>query len=91
MEVAKARSFLGKYSAVTLMAAGKLPLSPSARTARQKRKRYTLMVAMLSAVAEPASTARSASTLASPSYFIVTQPQAACIHAPSDQTKMAQR
>ena len=35
IEVAKARSFLGKYSAVTLMAAGKLPDSPRASTARQ--------------------------------------------------------
>ena len=35
MEVAKARSFLGKYSAVTLMAAGKFPDSPRASTARQ--------------------------------------------------------
>ena len=39
MEVAKARSFFGKYSAVTLMAAGKLPASPSARMPRQRRNR----------------------------------------------------
>ena len=54
MEVAKARSFFGKYYAVTLMAAGKLPLSPSARMARQNKKRYTLTIAMVEAVAEPA-------------------------------------
>ena len=39
IEVANARSFLGKYSAVTLMAAGKFQLSPNARMARQKRNR----------------------------------------------------
>ena len=39
MEVAKARSFFGKYSAVTLMAAGKLPDSPRARMLRQSRNR----------------------------------------------------
>ena len=39
MEVANARSFFGKYSAVTLMAAGKLPDSPRARIPRQSRNR----------------------------------------------------
>src|SRR5688572_32742456 len=33
--VANERSFLGKYSAVALMAAGKLPASPIANTARE--------------------------------------------------------
>ena len=39
MEVEKARSFLGKYSAVALMAAGKLPASPTARIMRHARNR----------------------------------------------------
>ncbi|OAV72993.1 hypothetical protein Barb7_03019 [Bacteroidales bacterium Barb7] len=42
MLVEKARSFLGKYSAVAFMAAGKLPASPSASTKRAKMKRVTL-------------------------------------------------
>src|SRR5689334_6555691 len=33
--VANERSFLGKYSAVALIAAGKLPASPNASTARE--------------------------------------------------------
>src|SRR5258706_4983243 len=35
MPVAKDLSFFGKYSAVALMAAGKLPASPNANTARE--------------------------------------------------------
>ena len=38
IDVAKARSFLGKYSAVTLIAAGKLPDSPTASTIRAAMK-----------------------------------------------------
>ena len=51
----------------------------------------TLTVAMLSAVIEPASTARKAATSERPTYFMVTHPQAACRQAPNDHTKMAQR
>ena len=36
--VASERSCLGKYSAVALMAAGKFPASPKARTARESIK-----------------------------------------------------
>ena len=61
MAVEKARSFLGKYSAVTLMAAGKLPASPTARIKRQERNNHTLMVAMATAASLPACTNRSAS------------------------------
>jgi len=42
MLVENARSFLGKNSAVVLMAAGKLPASPRASTNRAKMKRVTL-------------------------------------------------
>src|SRR5205809_1872542 len=38
MPVAKDRSFLGKYSAVALMAAGKLPDSPNPNTALENIK-----------------------------------------------------
>src|SRR6478752_8279496 len=40
--VAKALSFLGKYSAVVLIAAGKFPASPTARTKRAKINKVTL-------------------------------------------------
>src|SRR5215203_3164189 len=49
MLVANALSFLGKYSAVALIAAGKFPASPRARIKRAKMKRPTL-VEMISAV-----------------------------------------
>ena len=91
MLVASARSFLGKYSAVTLMAAGKLPLSPIANTIRQTMKSQTLVVAMASAIVLPASTRRKASTLSSPWMCIVSHPQPACKQAPRLQTKMAMR
>ena len=57
MEVANARSFLGKYSAVTLMAAGKLPASPSARIQRAAIKSHTLVVAIARAAVVPDCTA----------------------------------
>ncbi len=92
MEVANARSFLGKYSAVVLMAAGKLPDSPSARMPRQRRNRYTLTVEMVSATLEPASTALRAATESTPSTNqVVATPQPACITAPRLHTPMAMR
>ena len=63
IEVEKARSFLGKYSAVTLMAAGKLPASPTASIRRHERKSQTLIVAMATAASLPACTMRKASIL----------------------------
>ena len=91
IEVAKARSFFGKYSAVTLIAAGKLPASPSARIHRAARKSQTLVDAMANATAVPASTEVMALTDSKPSMCIVAQPQAAWRQAPSDHTPMAQR
>ena len=79
IDVAKARSFLGKYSAVTLIAAGKFPASPSARTARHTRNSHTDTV-MPNIDRNP--TAFSAE---------VPTPHPACKHAPSDQMKIAQR
>ena len=63
MDVEKARSFFGKYSAVTLMAAGKLPASPSARIILHERKSQTETVAMATAASLPACTSRRASML----------------------------
>ena len=62
IEVAKARSFLGKYSAVTLIAAGKFPASPSARIPLHSRNRYTEVVEIASATLEATSTPLSAMT-----------------------------
>ncbi len=42
MLVENARSFFGKYSAVALIAAGKLPASPTANTKRAKINNVTL-------------------------------------------------
>ena len=50
MDVAKALSFLGKYSAVVLIAAGKFPASPSARILLATRKQYMLIVEIRTAV-----------------------------------------
>ena len=79
IDVANARSFFGKYSAVTLIAAGKLPASPSASTARQARKSQTETVIPIIETSPAA--------LSQP----VPTPQAACRHAPRDQMKIAQR
>ena len=79
IEVENARSFFGKYSAVTLIAAGKLPASPSASTARHARKSHTETV-MPIIETKPAAFSQPVPT-----------PQAACRHAPKDQMKIAQR
>ena len=91
IEVAKALSFLGKYSAVTLMAAGKLPASPRARIQRAATKSQTLVEAMARAAAEPFSTAVIAPAFSNPSMWTVAQPQMACRQAPADHTPMDQR
>ena len=77
MAVAKARSFFGKYSAVTLMADGKLPDSPNANMRRQAMNRYTDMVEMDRANADPLWTAIRASLLGKPSICMVSHPQPA--------------
>ena len=79
IEVAKARSFLGKYSAVTLIAAGKLPASPSASTARHARKSHTDVVMPIMPRKPTAFRAE------------VPTPQPAWRHAPRDQMKIAHR
>ena len=77
IEVEKARSFFGKYSAVALIAAGKFPASPTAKIRRQARKSHTEMV--VSAVMLP------------PARPNAVHPQAAWRQAPTDHTKMAMR
>ena len=79
IDVANARSFFGKYSAVTLIAAGKLPASPSASTARHARKSHTETV-IPNMPRKP--TAFSAE---------VPTPHPACRHAPSDQMNIAHK
>ena len=91
IEVANARSFLGKYSAVTLIAAGKFPASPRARMQRAAMKSHTLVEAIASAAADPVSTAAMAPTLSNPWMCIVAQPQRAWRQAPADHTPIAQR
>ena len=91
-DVANARSFFGKYSAVTFIAAGKFPASPSARKHRQPRKSQTDTDATESATALPLSSALKASASATPSTSRhVPRPHTACRHAAADQTNIAQR
>ena len=91
IDVAKARSFLGKYSAVTFMAAGKLPASPSASMQRQKRKAYMLMVDIASAASPVAPMSASLDVKSPPIHPSVNMPHKACSTAPSDHTTIAQR
>ena len=83
--VAKARSFFGKYSAVALIAAGKLPASPSASTQRQTTKAVTLTIEICATRSAPCAR-RNASAFSRPTHRSVTTPHTACSAAPSDQT-----
>ena len=87
MLVAKARSFFGKNSAVALIAAGKFPASPTAKTKRAMIKKVTLMDAIFATKSAP-SAIRSASALSNPTTHSVPMPQRACRQAPKDQTPM---
>ena len=89
MDVAKALSFFGKYSAVVLMAAGKLPASPSARMLLATMKQYMLIVEMSTAVSPVAWT--SSAAVLSPTTLSVTTPHRAWAQAPADHTPIAQR
>ena len=91
IDVAKARSFFGKYSAVTLIAAGKLPASPSARTQRQNKKAYMLTVEITRTASPVAPMSASFDEKSPPIHPSVKMPQNACNTAPSDQTRIAQR
>ena len=82
IEVAKARSFLGKYSAVTLMAAGKLPDSPIANIIRQPINNHTLTVSPKSPICDALSIVFKTAMLSTPSIQHVAIPHAACIQAP---------
>lgn len=65
--VAKARSFFGKYSAVALIAAGKLPASPSASTQRQTTKAVTLTIEICATRSAPCAR-RNASAFSRPTH-----------------------
>ena len=100
MAVANARSFLGKYSAVTLMAAGKLPASPSARMQRAPKNSHTLVVEIARAASATPDSLNVRSTSLAPSKPTahspatipqVAIPQNAWSTAPVDHTKIAQR
>src|SRR6218665_2673797 len=92
--VAKALSFLGKYSAVVLIAAGKFPASPTANTKRAKMNSITLVLptsATLSTVfiiSFDSSKPTNQCPVKIPDAAI---PQYACKQAPRDQTPIAQR
>ena len=95
MAVAKARSFLGKYSAVTLIAAGKLPASPSASTQRHARNRQTLTVLTASPMLAACCTNSLAPSKPSNQWPVrmpaVPIPQNACRMAPVLQMPIAHR
>ena len=89
MEVAYARSFFGKYSAVTLIAAGKLPASPIARIHRAAMKKHMLTVAMSTARSDPACTALNAAASGRQTHHSVAMPHKAWRQAPADHMPMA--
>ena len=79
MPVAKERSFLGKYSAVALIAAGKFPASPMANTALEN--------------INPAIETGTAAMPNQPKIALMPVPNGtdkACMIAPHDQMMMAQ-
>ena len=84
IEVANARSRFGKYSAVTLTAAGKYPASPIANTQRAAKKKYILKVAIMTAISPVAIINCVQSS--SPTQASVATPQKACRQAPNDHT-----
>ena len=87
-EVAKARSLFGKYSAVTLMAAGKLPASPKASRQRAARKAHIETVEISTA---PSPTACSIAVAEPyPVTASVRRPHMAWAQAPALQMTMAQ-
>jgi len=92
--VANALSFLGKYSAVALIAAGKFPASPTANTKRAKMNRVTLTL-IINATSLTCSIACLAPSKPTNQFPVmipeVAIPQNACKTAPTDQTPIAQR
>ncbi len=96
--VASALSFFGKYSAVALIAAGKFPDSPIAKTTREKIINTTLTL-IISPTSPPIfiNCSIDSRAPANPTNQLpvtipdVPIPQIACRHAPIDQRKIAQR
>ncbi|MNI76064.1 hypothetical protein D3C73_1322680 [compost metagenome] len=92
--VANARSFLGKYSAVALMAAGKFPASPRASTKRAKMNSERLVDKIKVVLPTVESACFAPAKLMAQVPVIMPEvaiPQKAWIHAPTDQIPMAQR
>ena len=90
IEVARARSFLGKYSAVTLMAAGKLPDSPIASIMRQPMNSHTLTVSPKRPICEALSMVFSTAMLSTSLIQQVAMPHPACRQAPTLHRMMAE-
>ncbi|MNE31101.1 hypothetical protein D3C80_1246490 [compost metagenome] len=92
--VDKALSFLGKYSAVALIAAGKFPASPTANTKRAKMNSVTLVLItsetslILLIISLDSSKPTNQFPVIIPEVAI---PQKACKTAPIDQMKIAHR
>src|SRR5699024_6997781 len=92
--VDNALSFFGKYSAVALIAAGKFPASPTAKTKRAKMNNVTLTLTTnpTSFTREIASLAPSNPTNHSPATMPeVAIPQKACSTAPTDHIPIAHK
>ena len=87
IDVANARSFLGKYSATALIAAGKLPASPIAKISRANIKNVTLTEIMVAIVCVLDIVSRAA-VLSLFTHQSVATPQNACKHAPTDHIPM---
>ncbi len=88
MLVAYARSFLGKYSAVAFIAAGKLPASPMASTQRAMMNRVSDTSAIFAARSTFSATARRAAASGRPTMCSVATPHSAWRQAPADQMPM---
>src|ERR1700741_777372 len=94
MLVASARSFLGTYSAVALIAAGKLPASPNANSILAIINKVTLVettFATLSTVAIVSLADSKFKSHLSARIPAVPMPQKACAQAATLHTAMAQR
>ena len=92
--VARALSFLGKYSAVVLIAAGKLPASPIAKMSLAKIKSATLVFTINEIFSTLAIKSLAPSKLTNQLPVIIPDvaiPQKACNTAPIDQIPIAQR
>ncbi|MNF97508.1 hypothetical protein D3C84_803390 [compost metagenome] len=92
--VENALSFLGKYSAVVLIAAGKFPASPIAKTKRAKINKLTLTLITIPVSLTVLITSFAPSKPTNQFPVIIPDvaiPQKACKHAPMDQIPIAHK